>query len=674
MVIKPEFDSNGNPKPIVLVGTNGSGKTAILSSIVDSFYEFGKETKFQDIIVPMNHRGGHQYFKLASHNQIRIGSTEMVAHIRFFDKQRNHNPEYLYHVDKWEDKDWSIKAKETIDYIKSLGITIETSFDKTNPKRVKCNSELLSETLRQEAICFFPADRTYVPDWMGQAYSRDAAYGHINVAPQFTNYLHKPISVSNPFPTIAEWITDVLTDAKQEIIFVDNKPYITVKPELALALTIAKANVESVLSTILQTKVHLQLNLRNTGSARVSIVSAAGHNLLIPTLDALSQGQAVLMNTFLTIVQYADSFDVNKSIRLADISGVVVIDEIDAHLHSDLQRIVLPQLFKLFSKVQFIVSTHSPLFVLGMQSTFGENGFSLLEMPSASPISAEEFSEFNKAYDYLSMTQRYKSAIQGSIQTALSNTHETSKLLVVTEGPSDWKLMKGAWEHIKQDFKDIDGKFEFLEYEPPNNGNTEPDRYHHSMGGDALVAMCQGCFNLPKTQPLVFIADADKDNVKAKLKGVDGPVKKWGDSNVFSFVIPSPVFRGQDAPVCIEHYFSNEEITTSFNVGGKSRRLYLSSEFDPKKHCLKSNHSITCENHKFCGGDTIVPRIIEGDHGCAVLNVDDDSNTNLALSKMEFARRVLEQAPETMHFNFENFRAIFERIRLIATQLRLVGG
>ncbi|MBF0383042.1 MAG: AAA family ATPase [Magnetococcales bacterium] len=43
--------------------------------------------------------------------------------------------------------------------------------------------------------------------------------------------------------------------------------------------------------------------------------------------------------------------------------GVVLIDEIETHLHVDLQKKILPFLTSFFPKIQFIVSTHSP-FVL----------------------------------------------------------------------------------------------------------------------------------------------------------------------------------------------------------------------------------------------------------------------------------------------------------------------
>lgn len=43
--------------------------------------------------------------------------------------------------------------------------------------------------------------------------------------------------------------------------------------------------------------------------------------------------------------------------------GIVLIDEIEMHLHLQLQKVVLPLLTKLFPNIQFIVTTHSP-FVL----------------------------------------------------------------------------------------------------------------------------------------------------------------------------------------------------------------------------------------------------------------------------------------------------------------------
>ena len=43
VAITPSFTPEGNPKPIILVGENGTGKSTILSNIVDSFYEMARQ-------------------------------------------------------------------------------------------------------------------------------------------------------------------------------------------------------------------------------------------------------------------------------------------------------------------------------------------------------------------------------------------------------------------------------------------------------------------------------------------------------------------------------------------------------------------------------------------------------------------------------------------------------
>jgi hypothetical protein len=48
-------------------------------------------------------------------------------------------------------------------------------------------------------------------------------------------------------------------------------------------------------------------------------------------------------------------------LRLDAISGIVLIDEIDLHLHPEWQRTILPSLAKAFPKLQFVCTTHSPL-------------------------------------------------------------------------------------------------------------------------------------------------------------------------------------------------------------------------------------------------------------------------------------------------------------------------
>lgn len=46
-------------------------------------------------------------------------------------------------------------------------------------------------------------------------------------------------------------------------------------------------------------------------------------------------------------------------------TGIVLVDEVDLHLHPRWQRDILSQLTKVFPNIQFVVSTHSPVIVVG---------------------------------------------------------------------------------------------------------------------------------------------------------------------------------------------------------------------------------------------------------------------------------------------------------------------
>ena len=51
-----------------------------------------------------------------------------------------------------------------------------------------------------------------------------------------------------------------------------------------------------------------------------------------------------------------------------DTEGIVLIDEIETHLHLELQKRILPILTKLFPNLQFIITTHSPFILNSLEN------------------------------------------------------------------------------------------------------------------------------------------------------------------------------------------------------------------------------------------------------------------------------------------------------------------
>ena len=164
----------------------------------------------------------------------------------------------------------------------------------------------------------------------------------------------------------------------------------------------------------------------------------AGDELAIPNIFQLSTGETSLLNLFLSILRDFELSGASLN-STEDIRGVVVVDEIDLHLHVSHQYSILPNLMKMFPKVQFIVTTHSPLFILGMRQVFGKEGFGLYRMPGGDEIDPEDFSEFESAYQAFASTDKFISDLQSAVIQA-------NRPVVLVEGAIDLDYVKKAAE------------------------------------------------------------------------------------------------------------------------------------------------------------------------------------------------------------------------------------
>ena len=82
--------------------------------------------------------------------------------------------------------------------------------------------------------------------------------------------------------------------------------------------------------------------------------------------DIFSQGtQSVLQWLAYVLISYAKYYGYPSN--LAEQPGIMIIDEIDAHLHPTAQQRIIPILRRHFPQVQIFCSTHSPLMLVGLQ-------------------------------------------------------------------------------------------------------------------------------------------------------------------------------------------------------------------------------------------------------------------------------------------------------------------
>lgn len=81
--------------------------------------------------------------------------------------------------------------------------------------------------------------------------------------------------------------------------------------------------------------------------------------------NTLSDGYSAIISIVTELLLRMEAHDVKSY----DLEGVVIIDEIETHLHVDLQKKVLPFLIDFFPRIQFIVSTHSPFVLSSIENT-----------------------------------------------------------------------------------------------------------------------------------------------------------------------------------------------------------------------------------------------------------------------------------------------------------------
>ncbi len=81
-------------------------------------------------------------------------------------------------------------------------------------------------------------------------------------------------------------------------------------------------------------------------------------------IEQLSEGYKIVIATVADLAARMAEANPDMDNPLAA-KGIVLIDEVDLHLHPKWQRSILQDLHRVFPNVQFIVSTHSPIIVVG---------------------------------------------------------------------------------------------------------------------------------------------------------------------------------------------------------------------------------------------------------------------------------------------------------------------
>ena len=594
----------------ILSAVNGRGKTTLLSHIVDAFYEMARPNFINEFEGKAN-----KFYRISSGINNLDQSQPSFVHFRF------RTPE------------------STIDYIDIRGKCTQAQYDSAIQINDKIplshfasqleqaggakstsqnfNQEIAKNIFSQNVLTYFPSYRYERPDYLNDPYQVQIDF---NKQMRFDGKLNNPIEVVSGLPQLANWIMDIVLD-------MSNRP-IPQQLQTQLHLWV---NINSIVTHALISKgqgpLRFGIGPRGLGSLRIQVMNAQQNTMLYPSIFAMSAGELSTLCIFGEILRQADT-NLND-IKLEEITGIVLIDEVDKHLHIKLQKEVLPDLFKLFPNVQFIVSSHSPFLAMGLaekalnrSKIVNLDNFGISKDPTTNELYAEVYEMM------VGENEKFKEMYQ----TLKQQIHEGTKPLVITEGKTDIQHILKAKEKLNITDLDVD----FL----PVKGD---------WGDSKLKDMLEYMAKAPQTRKIIGIFDRDVEKIVVDIEKNGQAFKDYGN-NVYAFCLPVPQSRTNYNNISIEFYYTDDELRKEKD----GKRVYFTNEI--KKEILVSTNALVL---------TKLP--IPDTNSEFIKKVFDQDAAQIegAHSKTIFASIVENDGDFIQGFNFDNFELIFNRLKQI---------
>jgi len=416
-----EFEENGIS---VLSAVNRRGKTTLISHLVDAFHEIARPAFDQEF------RGDkeNKYYRISSAIHTIDRTKSSIVYLRFGTREvvsadaaqsAQINDGVLDYIDirgelTAEEYDRLIPVVGKIEFVKFK----EELADRGIIKKVSdIDSKKVAKIFGANIITYFPSYRYEAPGYLNDPYQVELSF---RKSESFSGTMLNPIEVIFGLPQIANWMMDIVLDIHSRE---PRAQPMWDRINMILTRTLASKKFGEV---------RFGVGVRGLGGARIQVVAQADSAMIYPSVFLMSAGEAAMLCLFGEILRQGD-----KIIQHPDfdqITGIVAIDEIDKHLHIKLQKECLPKLLALFPNVQFITSSHSPFFNMGLAE----------ELPTRSKILDIESSGLvsdpvtNKLYvEVYDMMIRENERFRQGCQNLAAIISEGARPLIVTEGKTD---------------------------------------------------------------------------------------------------------------------------------------------------------------------------------------------------------------------------------------------
>lgn len=622
-----EIDFENSKTVFVLSGINGKGKTTVLSYIADSLYELSKKAFFNEFEGRIN-----KFYRVSSILDVLDKTMPSIVYLRYIYEDKQFDYVDFHGTDS---KQLNEKIYNTAIYLdgKIPFKSIEWHLNNTPVVKLRSedNNKEIVEIFSKCILTYFPAYRYEIPSYLNDPYKIDLKF---KTNPIFSGYLPNKIEVTTSIDEIANRILDVILD---DYVYKKNKTN----------------KLNEILNLILKSKLSEDIQLgtcsRKNSAERISIIKVKDHKQIYPSIFAMSSGELALFSLFAELIKQDDNLNNGDFVNgdnekdISNISGIVLVDEIEKHLHIKMQKEVLPQLIKLFPNLQFILTSHSPFLSLGLEES--HLNYQINDFDKGATICEPQNNDlFKGVYDlFIAENEKYIKFYNDLSEKFKKSTRP----LIITEGKTDWKHIKAAMKALKESL-DI----EFFEYVDDNLG-----------GDDHLDSILKNYSKIPIERKIIGIFDRDNEHYINKFN-CDKSYYSF-NGNVFAFCIPKANENIYGEYTSIEHYYNKDNL---LKKDERDHRLFLGNEFE--KTGIGKDGKIFVKATK---DNKIINKIERNgiiDDKVYNLLTDKAGNKNIAMSKNDFASKIYdsiinEKGDYAKDFDFKEFKKIFDVIRKI---------
>lgn len=304
------------------------------------------------------------------------------------------------------------------------------------------------------------------------------------------------------------------------------------------------------------------------------------------------------------------------------------------------------ELYSYKTECQILITTHSPAFYMKHNCEDTQCFYVYKDSAGMSKYETDAGTEYiNERIGFLPLVSPYIKAEQENflkrekeLSEELSRISEkfkeiTGKVIIITEGKTDVKHIKIAFEHLDLD-PEIISKIDYYDF----GAST-------TLGED-LTSLLRKLSKMNNVNRIIGIFDRDKHIIDPQ----SDKSYTFIANNVYRFNIPALTGseRSETDMICIEHYYSDAELHKETNFG----HLYLGKDFN--------EYGISSDGHwifqNYSKNKSITPISII-DSSCKHLQRHDAEAK--IISKDDFVDYIANHPEE---FTFSNFRLIYNVI------------